>query len=250
MKSATRRTGHEERSRLAPEGLPILVATVVLAVAGVVAAVLLDHWAVWGVAGVLVGLALSTAWFFRDPARPGPRGEDIVLSAADGLVLGSKRVDEAPYLDGAAVRVSVFLSLLDVHVNRFPVSGRVEWREDRAGRFEPAWRESASRSNASVTIGLRREDGRRVAVRQIVGLVARRIVNPAAQGDDAEQGARMGMIRFGSRVDLFLPPDAEVVVDRGDRAAGGVTVIARLGPAPGGDEGAGTTQEREAHDPA
>lgn len=242
MKPASPQSQREdgrERSRLAPEGAPFVAASLSLAVPGVAAAALLDRWPVWAGAGLLVGLAGFTAWFFRDPARSGPRGREVVLSAADGLVLGTERVDRAPYLDGPALRVSVFLSLLDVHVNRCPISGRVEWREDRGGGFEPAWRSSAARHNASVTLGVRREDGRRVAVRQVVGLVARRIVNPAHEGDRVEQGARMGMMRFGSRLDLFLPEDAQVLVERGDRATGGVTVVARLawdghGAEPGG----------------
>lgn len=222
-----------ERSRLAPEGLPFVAAAGVLAAAGIVVAAVWDRWPVWAIAGLLAALALFTAFFFRDPARTGPRGEDLVLSAADGLVLGTEPVDDSPYLGGPGLRVSVFLSLLDVHVNRYPVSGRVEWREERGGGFEPAWRAGAALHNASVTLGVRREDGRRVAVRQVVGLVARRIVNRAREGDAVEQGERMGMMRFGSRLDLFLPPDAEVRVRKGDRAVGGVTVMARLAPPDG-----------------
>jgi len=112
----------------------------------------------------------------------------------------------------------------------------VEWREDRAGGFEPAWRESASHGNASVALGIRREDGRRIVVRQVVGLVARRIVNHAHEGDQAVQGARMGIIRFGSRVDVFLPRGARIRVARGERAVGGVTVLAELESAPGRGE--------------
>ncbi|HKK26955.1 MAG TPA: phosphatidylserine decarboxylase [Gemmatimonadota bacterium] len=227
-----------ERSRLAPEGLPFVAAAAFLAAAGIVAAAVWDRWPVWAGAGLLTALALLTVFFFRDPARTGPRGDDLVVAAADGLVLGTEPVDHPPYLGGPGLRVSVFLSLLDVHVNRYPVSGRVEWREERGGGFEPAWRASAALHNASVTLGIRREDGRRVAVRQVVGLVARRIVSRAREGDAVEQGARMGVMRFGSRLDLFLPPDAEVRVRKGDRAVGGVTVMARLGPPAGRGAGA------------
>lgn len=226
-----------ERSRLAPEGLPFVAAAALLAAAGIVAAAVWDRWPAWVGAGLLAALALLTVFFFRDPARTGPRGEDLVLASADGVVLGAESVEAPPFLAGPGVRVSVFLSLLDVHVNRYPVSGRVEWREDRGGGFEPAWRDAAALHNASVTLGIRREDGRRVAVRQVVGLVARRIVTRAREGDAVEQGARMGVMRFGSRLDLFLPADAEVRVRKGDRAVAGVTVMARLGPAGGRDAG-------------
>jgi len=205
-----------------------------LAIPGAVAALLLDRWIVWAGAGVLAGLAASTVAFFRDPAREGPRGPELVLAGADGRVLGTERVERAPYLDAPGLRVSVFLSLLDVHVNRHPISGSVEWREERSGGCEPAWRPSAARHNASITLGVRRDDGRGVAVRQVVGLVARRLVNHAREGDRVEQGARMGVMRFGSRLDLFLPEDAEVLVERGDRTTAGVTVIARLARTPEG----------------
>ncbi len=226
-RSETARTG---RTRVAPEGRALVAVAAALAAPALLAALVVDSWTVWIVAGGLAALTASLAFFFRDPVRTGPRGEALVLSAADGLVLGTAEVEAAPYLEGPALRVSVFLSLLDVHVNWIPVSGRVEWREDRSGGFQPAWRESASSGNASVALGIRRDDGRRVVVRQVVGLVARRIVNHAHEGDRVEQGERMGMMRFGSRVDIFLPPDAEVMAARGDRAIGGTTVLARLGP--------------------
>jgi phosphatidylserine decarboxylase len=222
--------GGSSRTRIAPEGRALVAVALALAVPALLAALVVDAWPAWVLAGGLAALAASLAFFFRDPARAGARGEDLVLSAADGLVLETTDVDAAPYLDGPALRVSVFLSLLDVHVNWFPVSGRVEWREDRRGGFEPAWRESASAHNASVALGILREDGRKVVVRQVVGLVARRIVNHAREGDRVEQGGRMGIMRFGSRVDIFLPRDAEVVARKGDRAVGGETVLARLGP--------------------
>jgi phosphatidylserine decarboxylase len=219
--------------RLAPEGRGLVAAATALAVPALIAALVVDRWLVWVAAGVLAGLALCTALFFRDPVRTGPRGEDLVLSAADGQVLGAAEVQAVPYLEGPALRVSVFLSLLDVHVNWCPVSGRVEWREVRSGGYEPAWRESASEGNASVSLGICRDDGRRIVVRQVVGFVARRIVNHAREGDYVEQGERIGIMRFGSRVDIFLPPDAEVVAERGDHAVGGKTVLARLGPEAG-----------------
>lgn len=229
-KGARSEAARSGRTRLAPEGRALVAVAGALAVPVVLAALVVDAWLVWIAAGGLTALAAAMAFFFRDPVRTGPRGADLVLSGADGLVLETARVDTAPYLDGPALRVSVFLSLLDVHVNWFPVSGWVEWREERSGGFEPAWRESASTGNASVALGIRRNDGRKVVVRQVVGLVARRIVNHAREGEQVEQGGRMGIMRFGSRVDIFLPLDAQVLVRKGERAVGGTTVLARLGP--------------------
>nr|NIQ27533.1 phosphatidylserine decarboxylase family protein [Gammaproteobacteria bacterium] len=134
---------------------------------------------------------------------------------------------EPSYLHGQALRISIFLSLFDVHVNRYPVSGAVELREYEPGRFEPAWRSSASASNERSSTGIHTVRFP-VLVRQIAGLAAKRIVTYAQVGDHVRQGERMGLIRFGSRVDVYLPATANVDVRVGKRAVGGVTILARL----------------------
>ncbi len=130
-------------------------------------------------------------------------------------------------MQARALRVSIFLSLFDVHVNRYPVSGAVELREYEAGRFEPAWRSSASSANERSSTGIQAQ-GFPVLVRQIAGLAAKRIITYAKVGDRVRQGERMGLIRFGSRVDVYLPADAAPDVRLGQRARGGVTILARL----------------------
>lgn len=233
-----------ERSRLAPEGRLFVLAGSLVAAGLLVRAVLGRAGPLaWILAGAAAALAGFMAFFFRDPARSGPRDPALVVAPADGRLLGSVEVEETEYLRGPALRVSIFMSLLDVHVNRFPVSGRVEWRARHSGGFAPAWRDSAASGNERLSLGIRREDGRRVLVRQVTGLVARRIVNRAEEGDRVRQGERMGLIRFGSRVDVFLPRDAELIARGGDRALGGVTVLARLGPRP---EGTGDDSDRSA----
>lgn len=210
----------------------MLAAAAPTALTGLAALFTASGWA-WG---LFFLLALATGvllFFFRDPRRVGPRGSELIVAAGDGRVIRVDTVEEPEYLRGPARRVAVFLSLLDVHVNRYPVGGTVEHRSERPGGYVAAYREDAEEANAQVSVGIRTERGERVLVRQITGLVARRIVNHAREGNAVEQGGRMGLIRFGSRVDVFFPVSAEVSVTPGSRAVGGVTVLARLRPGPG-----------------
>jgi len=172
-------------------------------------------------------LAIWVVAFFRDPIRPGPRGERYVLAAAEGKVLQVTEVDEPMYLKERAVRISVFLSVFDVHVNRYPVGGTVELVHYNPGKFLHAADEKASLENEQSSVGLRGPRGR-VLVRQIAGLIARRIVTDGKPGEHAAQASRLGLIRFGSRTDVFLPLSARaaVRVKPGDRIRVGGTVLA------------------------
>ncbi len=215
------------RLPLAREGLPFILSTALPAIVLLDAAVLLGGPFLWTVALIISVLALCVLAFFRDPERHGPIGQDLVLAPADGKVIEVCTVEEPSYLHGQALRISIFLSLFDVHVNRYPVSGAVELREYEPGRFEPAWRRSASASNERSSTGIHTLRFP-VLVRQIAGLAAKRIVTYAEVGDQVRQGERMGLIRFGSRVDVYLPATANVEVRVGKRAVGGVTILARL----------------------
>ena len=181
----------------------------------------------WIAAVVLVALAVWLVAFFRDPERTGERGERLVVSPADGKVVQIAEVDEPAFMRGRAVRISIFMNVFNVHVNRYPVSGTVAYVSYNKGKFFNAAAEKASLENEQMSVGI--ETGRgRVLVRQIAGLIARRIVNYAKVGTKAEQGERMGMIRFGSRVDVFVPPAFKVRVTLGDFPVAGVTVLAEL----------------------
>jgi phosphatidylserine decarboxylase len=191
-------------------------------------------WAV--LAGlVLIGFrAAALAWlpvagwvvaFFRDPARPGPRGERLVIAPADGKVVSIREIHEPDFLGGTARRISIFMNIFDVHVNRYPSDGTVAQRRYLPGRFVNAAEEKASAENEQCSIGLETPRGR-VLVRQIAGLVARRIVTDHAPGHAARQGERLGLIRFGSRVDVFLPLGVVPAVREGERTRAGQTVIA------------------------
>ena len=164
--------------------------------------------------------------FFRDPVRTGPRGEDLVIAPADGLVVSVANLEEPDFVRDRTTRVSIFMNVFDVHVNRYPVSGTIEYRHYHKGTFGHAGAEKASRENEQSAVGLASARGR-VLVRQIAGLIARRIVTDHGVGTVVTQGDRMGLIRFGSRVDVFVPATAKILVHEGDRTVAGVTVVAR-----------------------
>jgi phosphatidylserine decarboxylase len=176
--------------------------------------------------GVLVFLGLFTAFFFRDPERSAPADPRLVLSPADGKVVVAGPAPAGNPLGEGASQVSVFLSVFDVHVNRAPIGGRISRVEYHEGQFLPAFQEKASLANEqnSVTI----DDpggGRSVAFKQIAGLIARRIVFKKKVGDMVAAGERVGMIKFGSRVDIFLPRDVRLRVAKGDRVVAGVSPV-------------------------
>ena len=181
----------------------------------------------WIAAGIMFVLAIWVIYFFRDPERTGQRGEQYVVSPADGKVVQITEVDEPAFVRGRALRISIFMNVFNVHVNRYPVSGKVAYVHYNAGKFLNAASDKASLENEQMSVGLESAHGR-VLVRQIAGLIARRIVNYAAVGDQAEQGARMGIIRFGSRVDVFVPPSSRVRVRVGDFPIAGVTVLSEF----------------------
>jgi len=211
---------------MAPEGWPfIAIGWALVALVGFAALRWSAWW--WGLEVPLVPLAVWLLVFFRNPERTGPRGDRVVIAPADGRIVSVTETDEPAFLHGRALRVSIFMSVFDVHVNRYPVSGTVAYRNYNAGKFLHAAAEKASLDNEQSSIGLEGPHGA-VLVRQIAGLIARRIVTDARVGDSATQGARLGMIRFGSRVDVYLPVTAHPApqVRVGDRVAAGATVLA------------------------
>ncbi|RCK77822.1 MAG: Phosphatidylserine decarboxylase [Candidatus Ozemobacter sibiricus] len=177
------------------------------------------------VAAVFALLAGFSAYFFRDPERAIPSGEGVIVSPADGRVVGIETVDQVPFLDGPAQRISIFLSIFDVHINRAPIEGKVTWRQYNPGRFLPANVPKASLDNEQNSIGIE-DGGYKVLVRQIAGIIARRIVCWVDPGQAVARGERFGLIRFGSRTDLFLPLSAKVAVTVGQKVQGGSTIIA------------------------
>lgn len=177
-------------------------------------------------AGLLAALVGLLVYFFRDPQRTPPAGVGLVLAPADGRVVAVAQAHEPHFLEGAGLKISIFMSLLDVHVNRAPVEGRVALVAHVPGRFLQAFRPEASEANEHNLIGLESRYGK-VLVKQIAGILARRVVCWVQAGQELRGGERLGLIKFGSRVDLYLPPGMEPAVRVGDRARAGVTLIAR-----------------------
>ena len=172
-------------------------------------------------------LILYTFYFFRDPERTVPTDPDLVVAAADGKIVAIEDVEEAEVVKGTMKRVAIFLSVFDVHTNRAPVAGTVTYTERRVGKMLDARHPDASRLNECRTWAI--EHGSRVVVvRQITGAIARRIVAWAKVGQSVARGERFGMIRFGSRTEVYLPMDTEIVCQVGDRVQSGVSIIARL----------------------
>jgi phosphatidylserine decarboxylase len=174
---------------------------------------------------------LGTLWaalllFFRDPERIPPSEPGVILAPADGRIMEVVDVSEPLFLEGEATKIAVFMSLLDVHVNRSPAEGTVEFVRHVSGKFHAAFRPEASERNEHNLIGLMRDD-QRILVRQIAGIMARRIVCSVQPGDSLRAGQRLGMIKFGSRVEVYLPRGVQPAVSVGDQVRGGLSIIAR-----------------------
>jgi phosphatidylserine decarboxylase len=212
----------------AREGWTFIIGSFIIAAAVIITAASRRSWPLWLLGFALFVIAIWVASFFRDPERiPAEKGEHVVISPADGKVVLITEVDEPTFIKGRAKRISVFMNVFNVHVNRYPVSGVVQYVHVTPGRFMNAMADEASLENEQTSVGLE-AGSNRILVRQIAGLIARRIHTYSRVGDQARQGERMGMIRFGSRVDVFVPMDATVRAKVGDVAFAGVTPLAEL----------------------
>lgn len=173
-------------------------------------------------------LITFTLYFFRDPDRDTPPGDNLIISPADGKVIEIKKVYEDKFLKNEATQVSIFLSPLDVHVNRIPISGVVKYAEYIPGEYLVAWHEKASELNERSEFGIIHLSGARMFFRQITGYIARRIVFHIKEGDDVVAGDRFGMMKFGSRMDLVYTSEITLNVKSGDRVIGGETIIGQV----------------------
>jgi len=211
----------------AREGLLFIAIAAVVAAGAFGFAITRRSWGLWLAAFVLLLLALWVAYFFRDPERTGERGPSLAVSPADGKLIMITEVDEPTFVKGRAVRLSIFMNVFNVHVNRYPVDGVVRYIHYNKGKFFNAAAEKSSLENEQMSVGI--ETSRyRVLVRQIAGLIARRIVTYSKLGETIRQGDRMGIIRFGSRVDVFLPAGSTLRAKVGDITVAGVTILGEL----------------------
>jgi phosphatidylserine decarboxylase len=211
--------------RTAPEGRWFILGAWAIALALWVAAARSASPGWWIAAVVWTLVAVWVVAFFRDPERSGQRGERLILAPADGKVVGITQMEEPAFFQGPALRISIFMNVFNCHVNRYPTSGVVRYRHYNPGKFGHAAAEKSSLDNEQSSVGLLTDRGK-VLIRQIAGLIARRIVTDHEVGTQVQQGQRLGMIRFGSRVDLFLPRNTRVLVKTGDNTLVGVTVVA------------------------
>lgn len=212
----------------AKEGLIFIAIAAVIAAGGYALALSRRSWPLWLLAFALTLLALWVAYFFRDPERSGERGTQIVIAPADGKIVQIADLEEPAFVQGKSRRVSIFMNVFNVHVNRYPVSGTVKYVHYNKGKFINAAADKASLENEQSSVGLESDTGYRILVRQIAGLIARRIVTYSKVGDKVTQGERLGIIRFGSRVDVFVPVNAQLRVEVGKVTYAGVTVLAEL----------------------
>ncbi len=210
------------RLRFAPEGWLFIIPFVILA-----AVALLVQWTVAAIVFGLIAAFLLN--FFRDPLRRGSERHVDVLSPADGTVVQIKDVPDGSVWPGLTKQVSIFMSVFDVHVNRAPISGRIVHYRYNAGKKLAAMVEKSSTENEQNLIVVEDSRGVTVAFKQIAGLLARRIVFDKKEGDEVVRGDRIGMIKFGSRVDIFFPPEARILVQNRAKVKVGLTVIAEIG---------------------
>ena len=214
--------------RIHPEGyIIILVTFLLLTVIYALIRYLCPHqWLTILTTVVLLVFFCGVVWFFRNPDRTMLPDGNKVFAPADGRIVAIEEVEEPEYFSDKRMKISIFMSPLNVHVNRYPVSGEVTYTKYHPGKYLVAWHPKSSLLNERSTIVIKTSNGQEILVRQIAGIVARRIVTYPKTGDQAVQGNDLGFIKFGSRVDVFLPPDANINVRLGEISKGNQTVIA------------------------
>lgn len=213
---------------IARDGLTIILIFFVLAVALIFIATRFDSRVSFGLSIVFGLLTLFTLFFFRDPNRTVPTAEGAIVAPADGKIVAIEQLRDHPFIDGPATKISIFLSVFDVHINRVPIDGRIEFVDYHPGKFIAAYEDKASEVNERTEIGMTTASGQKVVFKQIAGLIARRIVCRLDKGDAVATGERFGMIKFGSRTDLIIPGDSRVEVSMGQHVSGGSTIMGYL----------------------
>ena len=213
-------------SRVRPR--PILLEALPLLLTAVGVAVVLALWGYWWLSGVAVGATLFILWFFRNPERTIPGEKKSVVSPADGRVVEISKVFEDRFLHGEAIKIGIFMSPVDVHVNRIPHEGKVLTIRHQHGKFLSAFKANAPVENEQNIVLLETPRGQRILFVQIAGVLARRIVYWIHEGDQVQTGQRFGMIKFGSRMDLYLPTDTKICVKPSEKVKAGVTLMGVL----------------------
>jgi phosphatidylserine decarboxylase len=209
---------------IAPDGVKVIVITLLIFIVFIVLTYFFPVLPLKILTGIIAIVFLFNFYFFRDPDRTIPEGNDLIISPADGTVVLIEEVEEPYYFKSKVRRVSIFLSVFNVHVNRMPVSGIVEFVKYIKGKFLVAFADKASEENEQSIIGIKHEKGK-ILFKQIAGIIARRIVYHVDEGDSVQAGDRFGLIRYGSRVDMFFPENVKLKISVKDKVYGGETVI-------------------------
>lgn len=205
----------------------IIVATISFAIISFLSIHFLEMWGLLIIVPLLIIFGL-VFWFFRVPNRDILDHKESVIAPVDGKVVMIKEVDEDEFIKGKAIQISIFMSPLNVHICRYPVSGKVIYKKYHPGKYLVAWHEKSSTLNERTTVAIESLTNHQVVFRQIAGYVARRIVFKCNEGDDAKAGHEFGFIKFGSRMDIFLPLDTEINCKIGDKTKGGIDIIAKM----------------------
>ena len=205
----------------------IIVATISFAIISFLSIHFLEMWGLLIIVPLLIIFGL-VFWFFRVPNRDILDHKENVIAPVDGKVVMIKEVEEDEFIKGKAIQISIFMSPLNVHICRYPVSGKVIYKKYHPGKYLVAWHEKSSTLNERTTVAIDSLTNHQVVFRQIAGYVARRIVFKCNEGDDAKAGHEFGFIKFGSRMDIFLPLDTEIHCKIGDKTKGGIDIIAKM----------------------
>jgi len=213
---------------LASEGYPTIFVVLLFSALIAWAVSYLDHWFAYFIYAALIILCGLILYFFRDPDRETPDDPNLIVAPADGKVVLVKQVEENSYLKKNVTQISIFLSPLDVHVNRVPVEGKLEYVEYFPGKFLMAWEDHASELNERAHFGVLHPSGMKIMFKQITGFMARRIVYNIQEGDHLNTGQRFGIMKFGSRMDVLLPEGVEILAKAGDRTIAGETVLGTI----------------------
>ncbi|MFH1688129.1 MAG: phosphatidylserine decarboxylase family protein [bacterium] len=213
---------------IAREGLTLILTGAAITAVLLLAAVRWDSLILASLAGVFALLSVFTTFFFRDPPRDISSQPDVLVAPADGRILAIDSLAHHDYIGGETIKISIFLSVFDVHINRIPTAGVIDFAEFHPGAFFSAFKDEASRDNQHSEIGMVATGGHRIVVKQITGSIARRIIYHLKPGQKVATGERFGLIRFGSRTELFVPVGSDIEIKVGDKVKGGLTIIGRL----------------------
>ena len=217
---------------IAREGWSLILLGMLLTVVCIWVATRWDSWPTFSLSLVLAILTVYTAFFFRDPERSVAAEPNVLVAPADGRIVAMKTLESHAFIGCEAVQISIFLSIFDVHINRVPTTGTVDYVKYKPGKFMAAFKDKASEENERTEIGMTTGSGQKLIIRQIAGLIARRVVYRLRASDNVTAGDRFGMIRFGSRVDLLVPADSRLLVKEGDRVFGGESIVGYLSGRP------------------